>query len=100
MPYGVTLDGSDERNTYILNVQSYMASVLVPLFEAWEGELPTHLQKARAAPVTFACWPAGTSMSLGATPLPCMQPPSRAALHLETWLRTHARTACACSAAL
>ena len=47
MPYGLTVDGSAERARYAQHVQGYLAATLLPLFAAWEGELPAHLQKAR-----------------------------------------------------
>ena len=47
-PYGVVEDGSAERNTFILNLQGYLAATLLPVFDAWEGDMPPHLHKASA----------------------------------------------------
>ena len=45
MPYGDTLDGSKERAKYVKDLEVYMGSALQPILQAWEGELPAHLQK-------------------------------------------------------
>ena len=68
--YGLVEDGSAERNAYIHNLQGYMAGVLLPLFGAWAGELPPHLQKARAA----ACRPHDVIGSPPASPSPAVAP--------------------------
>lgn len=47
VPYGVVVDGSAERARYARHLQGYLAATLLPVFAAWEGELPEHLQKAR-----------------------------------------------------
>ena len=47
VPYGVIEDGSAERNTYTKNLQAYLAASLLPIFDAWTGDMPAHLQKAR-----------------------------------------------------
>ena len=54
VPYGLTVDGSAARAAYAQHLQGYLAATLLPLFDAWEGELPEHLQKVRR------CMPAGT----------------------------------------
>jgi hypothetical protein len=47
VPYGLTVDGSADRAAYARHLQGYLAATLRPLFAAWDGELPAHLQKAR-----------------------------------------------------
>ena len=45
MPYGDTQDGSVRRAKYVKDLEAYLGSALQPILEAWEGELPAHLQK-------------------------------------------------------
>ena len=45
----MVVDGSEERARYARHLQGYLAAMLLPVFAAWEGELPEHLQKARPA---------------------------------------------------
>ena len=47
VPYGDTLDGSARRAKYVRDLEAYLGSALQPILEAWEGELPPHLQKVR-----------------------------------------------------
>ncbi len=54
VPYGLTVDGSAERAAYARHLQGYLAATLRPLFAAWDGELPAHLQKARG-PAGLRC---------------------------------------------
>lgn len=45
VPYGDSLDGSKERAKYVKDLEAYMGAALQPILQAWEGELPAHLQK-------------------------------------------------------
>ena len=45
VPYGDTLDGSARRAKYVKDLEAYLGSALQPILQAWEGELPAHLQK-------------------------------------------------------
>ena len=45
MPYGLTFIGSAERAAYAQHLQGYLAATLLPLLDAWQGELPDHLHK-------------------------------------------------------
>ena len=47
VPYGLVIDGSEERARYAHHLQGYLATTLLPIFAGWEGELPSYLQKAR-----------------------------------------------------
>ena len=58
VPYGVVEDGSAERARYARHLQGYLAATLLPVFAAWDGELPEHLQKARPAALAGPrAWP-------------------------------------------
>lgn len=57
VPYGLTVDGSAARAAYALHLQGYLAATLLPLFDAWQGELPEHLQKVRR------CMPDGDTLT-------------------------------------
>ena len=66
VPYGVVADGSAERNAYTKNLQGYLAANLLPIFDAWQGDMPAHLQKARAlAPPTVPHVHCVAALSLG-----------------------------------
>ena len=52
VPYGVVVDGRAERARYARHLQGYLAATLLPVFAAWEGELPEHLQKVHSQ---FCC---------------------------------------------
>ena len=57
VPYGLTVDGSAARAAYAQHLQGYLAATLLPLFDAWQGELPQHLHKVRR------CMPAGKTLT-------------------------------------
>ena len=45
VPYGDTVDGSAEREQYSAFLAGYLRERLVPVLDAWEGEMPEHVRK-------------------------------------------------------
>ena len=49
VPYGDTVDGSAEREQYSAFLAGYLREHLVPVLDAWEGEMPEHVRKVGGA---------------------------------------------------
>ena len=50
VPYGDTLDGSAAREQYSAFLAGYLRKRLMPVLDAWDGEMPEHVRKVRGAP--------------------------------------------------
>lgn len=50
VPYGDTVDGSAEREQYSSFLAGYLREHLMPVLDAWDGEMPEHVHKVRGPP--------------------------------------------------
>ena len=49
VPYGDAVDGSAESEQYSAFLAGYLRERLMPVLDAWEGEMPEHVRKVGGA---------------------------------------------------
>ena len=58
VPYGDTITGSAERKQYISFLVGYLREGLMPVLDAWEGDMPEHVQKVTLLLGLLGSWSA------------------------------------------